>query len=81
MPMFFNWLSGVKTTDTSRVSSFTSLGGLDYYQFSKSGNWGKDLYDDLIAPYLEAGLNVETWRNGAGGRMSSICGQGPKVSH
>ena len=42
---------------------------VNYKLFAKAREWGKDLYDDLVAPSLETALNVETWRNGAGGRL------------
>ena len=53
-------------------SSLTS--GKEFYQFAKSAAWGKDLWDDLVSPYFDTPLSVETWRDGSGGRMSSMCG-------
>jgi deoxyribonuclease II len=58
---------------TSASQSFQSLAGVDYVQFAKSKEWEMDLYDDLIAPYYQTPLYVETWINGAGGRQSSVC--------
>ena len=70
----YSWLTGGKSSTTSNVSAFESVAGNVYYQFAKSGSWAKDLWDDLIAPYFKSAINVETWRNGAGGRMSRyIC--------
>ena len=57
----------------SNVSTFTSIGGTKYYQAAKSKDWSKDLWDDLVAPYFETPMYVETWIKGAGGRMSSTC--------
>jgi hypothetical protein len=55
------------------TNSIESQSGAEYLQFAKSGSWGRDLYDDFVAPTLGAGLAVETWRLGAGGRMGSVC--------
>lgn len=76
MPNMFAWLNGNHTTDPT--SNYFEFKGVDddvtYTQFAKSKDWGKDLWDDLVAPTLASPLNVETWRSGSGGRMSSICG-------
>ena len=55
------------------LSPIKSLGGEAYLQFAKSAQWGQDLWDDLIAPYYQTPMAVETWRNGVGGRISSVC--------
>lgn len=81
LPAFANWLAGKKdTTRTTSTTVIKSVGGSSYVQFSKAKAWGKDLWDDLVAPYYKAALNVETWRNGVGGRFGSICSSpsGPK---
>lgn len=78
LPNFNAWLKGQQGTesasDESSTSEFQSLGGKTFTQFTKSGKCGKDLWDDLVAPYWKTPINVETWRNGVGGRMSSTCG-------
>jgi deoxyribonuclease-2 len=81
LPSFKALVAGSFSKSSTPVSSeITSLGGTKYTQFVKSNLWGKDIYDDLVAPAFKTALSVETWRNGAGGRMSSICGQGgPKA--
>lgn len=62
------------TTDTDySIVNISSVGNLSFTQFAKSKSWGKDLYDDLVAPYYSVPLNVETWIDGSGGRMSSLC--------
>ena len=67
-------LDGNQRTDVdSDVLVWNSTAGTTYYQPAKSKNWDKDLWDDLIAPYFETPLNVETWLKGNGGRQSSIC--------
>jgi deoxyribonuclease-2 len=81
MPLMSDWLNSVKSSSTSNASMFESLDGKKFNQFAKSGSWGKDLWDDLVAPHYEAEMNVETWRNGEGGRMSSICGQNGSKSN
>ena len=57
----------------SDVLVWNSVAGVQYYQAAKSKAWDKDLWDDLIAPYFDTPMNVETWVNGNGGRQSSIC--------
>lgn len=74
LPAFNSWVDHDHSSALTNVSAFQSLAGVTYYQFAKSKYWGEDLWDDLVAPYFETPLYVETWRNGAGGRMSSICG-------
>ena len=78
LPNFFSLISNdharaKRTSITTSVLSFVSLAGKQYYQFAKSGKWGKDLWDDLVAPYFHMSMNVETWRDGVGGRMGSRC--------
>ena len=82
IPNFNNWLNGLDTNKLSAssadnqnsTSQFESIGGKSFTQFTKSGKWGKDLWDDVVAPYWGTSINVETWRNGVGGRMGTICG-------
>jgi deoxyribonuclease-2 len=58
-PPFYNVV-----TIKSAAQQFTS--------FAKYSHFNKDLYADLVAPSLHAGLLVETWPNGKG-RMNSSC--------
>lgn len=62
-----------RTDINNTVATFNSAGDTAYFQFAKSKTWDKDLWDDLIAPYFETALYVETWIKGGGGRQSSIC--------
>ncbi|CAE7513358.1 unnamed protein product [Symbiodinium microadriaticum] len=73
VPSFSERISGGKSTQQNMTIEFASKGGLMYTQFAKSKAWGKDLYEDLVAPGLNHSLNVETWRLGSGGRMGSFC--------
>jgi len=73
LPNFAKWLSGGTDSRTQSVTQIKSLGGYTYYQFAKSASWGKDLWDDFVAPYFKTALYAETWRNGVGGRFGSIC--------
>lgn len=57
-----------KPSALSNATIFKSLGGRTFYQIAKSPSLRKDFWDDLVAPYFGTPLNVETWRNGAGGR-------------
>ena len=67
----------VKSLATSKISSFQSVAGVPYFMLAKSGSWGLDLWDDLVAPYFQTSLDCETWRKGVGGRISSICSKNP----
>jgi len=80
MPTFAKWLNGVSDSRQTATTQIKTLGGQTYYQMSKSASWGKDLWDDLVSPYFKVALYTETWRNGVGGRFSSICASpsGPK---
>ena len=74
LPAFNSWLDHEYSQALSNISEFLSYDNATFYQFAKSKYWGKDIWDDLVAPYFETPLYVETWRDGSGGRMSSICG-------
>ena len=73
MPELQNAINGdhVKTASTS-IKDITSKGGESFTSFMKTGKWGKDLYEDLVAPTLKAGLYTETWQNGVG-NLPSYC--------
>lgn len=78
-PDFESWVGGTyNKIDETGTNDFKSWNGAQYTQFVKSKNWGEDFWDDLVAPFYKSPLNVETWRSGSGGRMSSICGDGEK---
>lgn len=71
IPLFAEWIGGGKSSLTNMTNTFASVGGTTYTQFAKSKAWGKDLYEDFVAPTLDRGLHVETWRLGSGGRCGA----------
>ena len=75
LPQLASWLSHqYNNTALTSVTTIQTSGGRTFQQFAKSKSFGKSTWDDLVAPYYETPLNVETWILGSGGRMSSICG-------
>ena len=51
----------------------TTLGGASFTTFAKNDKWGKELWQDLVAPGLKSSLLVETWMNGSGGKINTTC--------
>lgn len=68
LPSFAAWIGGSQSSELNVTNSFSGIGGDTYIQFAKNKKWGRDLYDDFVAPTFNESLNVETWRLGAGGR-------------
>jgi deoxyribonuclease-2 len=59
---------------TEPEASMRDLVAIDkttFTSFSKSGEWGKRLYADLVAPVLKSDLLVETWIRGS--KIPSEC--------
>lgn len=82
MPDFTTWVGGSHTTsDEPLTIQIKSVAGHTYTVFEKSKTWGKDIWDDLVAPYYKSAMNVETWRSGSGGRIGSICQDSNKDSN
>ena len=73
LPTFNSWINKGKSTIKNMTYTLTSKGGKSFLQFAKSKAWGRDLYDDFVAPILQKSIHVETWRSGSGGRMGSVC--------
>lgn len=48
-------------------------------KYAKSGKYVASIYEDLVAPYLQSDLSVETWGNGAGGLIPAECEGSYKV--
>uniref|UniRef100_A0A6A7G6G8 Plancitoxin-1-like n=1 Tax=Hirondellea gigas TaxID=1518452 RepID=A0A6A7G6G8_9CRUS len=55
------------------VIDLTTFGGMKVTNFAKSYIWNQSLYSALISKHLNTNLRVQTWQNGAGGRMISYC--------
>jgi len=69
-PDFSNFADGGEDRDAQIASTWIeTVGGRSFEVFAKSGRWGGDLYDDLIAPGLGVNLQVSTWQNGVRGAM------------
>lgn len=54
------------------IQNISSKQQVNFTSFAKANLFNKDLYEDLVAPYLESDLYVETWPNGPG-RLKSNC--------
>jgi len=63
----------------SNIRTLTSLAGQTFVSFAKSRHFGADLYDDLVAPYLQSNLLVETWLRSKGEILPSNCSAQYKV--
>jgi len=50
-----------KNVGTSNITSIFSMGGQMFVDFAKNKGWGKDLFEDLVAPYFQSDFIVETW--------------------
>jgi deoxyribonuclease-2 len=62
------------TKPYERVTKLQSMGSITYISFAKSKFFGSDLYSDMVAPYYNANLLVETWQNGVG-KLPSNCSE------
>ncbi|RZB39136.1 plancitoxin-1 [Asbolus verrucosus] len=73
-------VSGVTVTQPPWFNQIpiTSKSGIRFISFAKSKKFGKDLYEDWVAPALQSNLLVETWPNGAG-KLPSNCSKPFKV--
>lgn len=54
------------------ILNLSSKQGVSFTSFAKSREFQKDLYEDLVAPYLGSDLYVESWLNGPG-KLKSNC--------
>lgn len=52
-------------------ANITTINGDQFKSFAKSRQFGKELYEDWVAPVLNTDLYVETWRNGPGNFASN----------
>lgn len=63
-----------KRFETSKLAQeITTRDGFDLLLFSKSSDFGEDMYSDWLNDELKSTLYVETWRNGAGTSLNSSC--------
>lgn len=58
---------------TTLAQVITTKGGQDLIIYSKSANFGEDMYANWMNKELDTTLLVETWRNGVGGSLGSSC--------
>jgi deoxyribonuclease-2 len=75
LPTLSAWANGGKASDlsVSLSNGFKTLDGTHITAFAKGRDWTHELYADLVAEAYKADLEVETWRSGTGGRLSSFC--------
>jgi len=59
------------TTASASTRALVAIDGTNFTSFSKTGQWGQELYADLVAPGLESDLLVETWIRGS--KIPSQC--------
>ena len=64
----------VYTPPNAHVTKLQSMEGITYTSFAKSKYLGSDLYSNLVAPYYDTDLLVETWQNGRG-KLPSNCSE------
>ena len=63
VPAFAAWLQGNHTTAAVATQApLSTLGGNTFTAFAKTKYWGKELYEDLVAPAFKTGLKAETWQ-------------------
>ncbi|XP_072399726.1 plancitoxin-1-like [Diabrotica undecimpunctata] len=70
----------VKTAPFYHIAQIYSKKKIAFTSFAKHKKFNQELYEDLVAPYLENDLVVETWPNGAG-RLHSNCSREYKVNN
>ena len=63
-------VNGDSASSDSNIATIRGNMGTEFTVFAKSKNWGKDLWEDLVAPRLGSGLYVETWMRPY---MDSVC--------
>ncbi|CAB3402798.1 unnamed protein product [Caenorhabditis bovis] len=81
-------LNRLKNGDYQRNAPYTSikilksLDGKNFKHFAKTGNFGKDLYADLVVPEVRSSLKVEIWNHQSGNEtnLPSQCNPNPHKS-
>jgi len=62
-----------KPTHSVLIKDFKGTGGTLFKSYAKHQSADDEIYGNIIAPDLEIDLLVETWRNGAGGKIGPTC--------
>lgn len=57
--------------------NITTINGAEFISFAKARQFGKELYSDFIAPYLNTNLYVSSWQHGLK-PLPSDCSQSHK---
>lgn len=63
------------------IANLTSAGGVNVRAYAKRATLGEDLYSSMLANDLQDDLVVQSWRNGAGGKLSADCDSKYTVTH
>ncbi|XP_071802579.1 plancitoxin-1-like [Asterias amurensis] len=73
VPSLVKVTQGKKVTSAPwyRRESLTSSGGQSFISFAKCSKYGQDIYSDLLAPYFNSNLLVQTWQSGRGKKIDS----------
>jgi deoxyribonuclease-2 len=73
---FADFVDDQEDKDTLSTSmQIETVGGQRFTVFAKNAHWGKDLYEDLVAPKLDVDLQASTWQNGVGAEDSYCAGK------
>lgn len=59
--------------ESSAVEPFQTIGGKKFIKFAKSKSWEVGFYDNVVVPYINSGMIVETWGNGSEGLADPNC--------
>uniref|UniRef100_A0A8R1DJZ5 Uncharacterized protein n=1 Tax=Caenorhabditis japonica TaxID=281687 RepID=A0A8R1DJZ5_CAEJA len=64
-----------KSPPLTSIRVLKSLAGQNFKHFAKTGEWGKDLYSDLVSGELKSSIKVETWNHQSGDEVNlpSVC--------
>ncbi|XP_056630988.1 plancitoxin-1 [Diorhabda sublineata] len=62
----------------SHVTEINTKNNFTFTSFAKHNKFHQELYEDLVAPYLETDLDVQTWPRSSG-RLTSNCSEEYKV--
>lgn len=56
--------STIQQSPWYNLLNLTTISGITFTSFAKSRQFGKELYADFIAPYLNTNLFVSSWMHG-----------------